>query len=242
MSFSSSSRLSRGSFGGDGGVGGGGGGKRSLITAPSSVSPDMGKDEGSNKTRPSVFSRLGTKGGGGDMGKGQPWLSGLVGDRKGGSGKTRDSKEIASNVSSFLSSKKSPSAKRHSGSRSGGQRGSPAIDPNWENWDEKNLDYDDELMLEKKRQLLERELAKEAKSSKGPAPTSTAVSPALPSRKAMVGKRTKAALHSMPDIKVDSSSSSSSSAEVSETSDSTSDSGSDTEVEGLTELDIFTRA
>jgi len=29
------------------------------------------------------------------------------------------------------------------------------------NWDEKNLDFDDELMLEKKRQLLERELAKQ---------------------------------------------------------------------------------
>jgi len=29
------------------------------------------------------------------------------------------------------------------------------------NWDEENLDFDDELMLEKKRQLLERELAKQ---------------------------------------------------------------------------------
>ena len=38
---------------------------------------------------------------------------------------------------------------------------SPLIDPNWENWDEDNLDYDDELMLEKKRQLLQRELAKQ---------------------------------------------------------------------------------
>merc|ERR1712083_216814 len=37
---------------------------------------------------------------------------------------------------------------------------SPLIDPNWENWDEDNLDYDDELMLEKKRQLLQRELEK----------------------------------------------------------------------------------
>ena len=233
MSFSGSSRLSRGD--------GGSGGKRSLITAPPSVSPDMGgKDEGSNKARPSVFSRLGTKGGGGDVCKGQSWLSGLVGDRKGGSGKSRDSKESVSNASSVLSSKKSPSAKRHSGSRGGGQRGSPAIDPNWENWDEKNLDYDDELMLEKKRQLLERELAKEAKSSKGSATTSTAVSPALASRKAIVGKRTKAALHSMSGIKADSSSGSSSSADVYATSDSTSDSDSDSEVEGLTKFDIFT--
>ena len=38
---------------------------------------------------------------------------------------------------------------------------SPLIDPNWENWDEDNLDYDDELMLEKKRQLLQRELEKQ---------------------------------------------------------------------------------
>jgi hypothetical protein len=38
---------------------------------------------------------------------------------------------------------------------------SPRVDPNWENWDEDNLDYDDELMLEKKRQLLQRELAKQ---------------------------------------------------------------------------------
>ena len=38
---------------------------------------------------------------------------------------------------------------------------SPLVDPNWENWDEDNLDYDDELMLEKKRQLLQRELAKQ---------------------------------------------------------------------------------
>ena len=39
---------------------------------------------------------------------------------------------------------------------------SPAVDPDWENWDEKNLDYDDEIMLEKKRQLLQRELAKQS--------------------------------------------------------------------------------
>lgn len=39
--------------------------------------------------------------------------------------------------------------------------GSPAIDPDWMNWDEKNLDYEDESLLEKKRQLLERELARQ---------------------------------------------------------------------------------
>ena len=42
-----------------------------------------------------------------------------------------------------------------------GENGSPTIDPDWMNWDEENLDFDDELMLEKKRQLLERELAKQ---------------------------------------------------------------------------------
>ena len=43
-----------------------------------------------------------------------------------------------------------------------GENGSPpSFDPDWMNWDEKNLDFDDELMLEKKRQLLERELAKQ---------------------------------------------------------------------------------
>merc|ERR1712083_117119 len=37
---------------------------------------------------------------------------------------------------------------------------SPSVDTNWENWNEENLDYEDERMLEKKRQILERELAK----------------------------------------------------------------------------------
>jgi len=44
---------------------------------------------------------------------------------------------------------------------SGKRHGSPALDTDWMNWDEENLDFDDELMLEKKRQLLERELAKQ---------------------------------------------------------------------------------
>jgi hypothetical protein len=53
-----------------------------------------------------------------------------------------------------------------------GDNNSPPIDPDWMNWDEKNLDFDDELMLERKRQLLERELAKqigeESSESKAP--------------------------------------------------------------------------
>ena len=51
---------------------------------------------------------------------------------------------------------------------------SPVIDPNWENWDETNLDYDDELMLEKKRQLLQKELAKQMATDGGASSDQTA--------------------------------------------------------------------
>ena len=58
---------------------------------------------------------------------------------------------------------KNPTGKHNLASKLGGKlkTDSPLIDPNWENWDEDNLDYDDELMLEKKRQLLQRELEKQ---------------------------------------------------------------------------------
>lgn len=58
---------------------------------------------------------------------------------------------------------KIPMGKHSLASKLGGKlkTDSPLIDPNWENWDEDNLDYDDELMLEKKRQLLQMELAKQ---------------------------------------------------------------------------------
>ena len=39
------------------------------------------------------------------------------------------------------------------------------MDTNWENWNEESLDYEDERMLEKKRQILERELAKGSSDS-----------------------------------------------------------------------------
>ena len=42
---------------------------------------------------------------------------------------------------------------------------SPNVDANWENWNEESLDYEDEKMLEKKRQILERELAKGSSES-----------------------------------------------------------------------------
>ena len=229
MSSSGSSRRNRGGGGG----GGGGGGKRSVITAPSSVSSEKGgKDDGISKARPSVFSRLGIKGSDNDKPSNQPWLGVAPDDR---SGKIRVSKE--SDAASAPSSKKSLSAKRHhSGGGKSGHRSSPAVDPNlgdWENWDEKNLDYDDELMLEKKRQLLERELAKEAKSSKGTLATvtlSAQMSSAVAARKATEGKRHKSTLPSPSGMKVDSSPRSSSS-DGSATSDS--ESGSDVEAEGI---------
>merc|ERR1711997_290684 len=61
------------------------------------------------------------------------------------------------------SGNKNPIAKHNLVSKLSGKlkTDSPLIDPNWENWDEDNLDYDDELMLEKKRQLLQRELEKQ---------------------------------------------------------------------------------
>ena len=42
---------------------------------------------------------------------------------------------------------------------------SPNVDANWENWNEESLDYEDEKMLEKKRQILERELRENRGSS-----------------------------------------------------------------------------
>ena len=236
MSSSGLSRRNR-SFGGGSG-GGGGGGKRSVITAPPSMSSDKGvKDDSTNKARPSVFSRLGIKGKDNDTPKSLPWLSGAIEER---SGKIRVSKE--GDAASTLLSKKAPSAKQHhAGGGKGGHRSSPSVDPNlgdWENWDEKNLDYDDELMLEKKRQLLERELAKEAKSSKGTSTVVTASATSAPtysavaSRKTTEGKRHKYSQPSPCGMKVDSSSrSSSSTADGSATSDSNSESGSDTEAE-----------
>ena len=54
---------------------------------------------------------------------------------------------------------------------------SPLIDPNWENWDEDNLDYDDELMLEKKRQLLQRELEKQMAVDGGASADAATIAP-----------------------------------------------------------------
>ena len=42
---------------------------------------------------------------------------------------------------------------------------SPNVDATWENWNEESLDYEDEKMLEKKRQILERELRENRGSS-----------------------------------------------------------------------------
>ncbi len=138
--------------------------------------------EANSKPRASVFSRLGTKGGG------QAWSEGRDGrerdrdrekERKGATPKRPGETALctkyiygrkftcsinaAGKDSSVSGSKKPLSGKGGAGS---GHRNSPAIDTNWEAWNEKNLDHDDELMLEKKRQLLKRELAKEVKDGK----------------------------------------------------------------------------
>ena len=38
------------------------------------------------------------------------------------------------------------------------KRGSPELGVNWESWDQTDLEYEDEKVLEKRRQLLQREL------------------------------------------------------------------------------------
>ena len=86
-----------------------------------------------------------------------------------------------------------------------GENGSPPIDPDWMNWDEKNLDFDDELMLEKKRQLLERELAKqigEEDDTKGPGSTTAAAAAASLSVLGSMAKKIKMGKHdSQPSMR-----------------------------------------
>ena len=241
MSSSGSSRRDRSSSGN-----GVGGGKRSVIMAPSSATSDKGgKDEGASKARPSVFSRLGIKGKDNSTTRSLQWSGGASEDRSGKSRVSRDGASATALASSPL--KKSLGAKQHpSGGGRGSNRGSPAGDPklgHWEHWDEKNLDYDDELMLEKKRQLLERELAKEAKSSQG---TSSAVVTGLrpmssdqTSTNTTVGKRDRCTKASSYSKKVFTSRSSSSSADASATSDTNSESDSDAEVEGNTRRTFY---
>ena len=81
----------------------------------------------------------------------------------------QSSKEL-SKKDSGSASKSGIGGKHSLASKLGGKmKDSPVIDPNWENWDETNLDYDDELMLEKKRQLLQRELEKQMATDSGAA-------------------------------------------------------------------------
>ena len=101
------------------------------------------------------------------------------------------SKEL-SKKDSGSGSKSGIGGKHSLASKLGGKmKDSPVIDPNWENWDETNLDYDDELMLEKKRQLLQRELEKQMATDSGatidqtvglPAPGSAAKGQKAPSQ------------------------------------------------------------
>lgn len=234
MSSSGSSRRNHSSGSGNGV----GGGKRSVIMAPSSVTSDKGsKDDGASKARPSVFSRLGIKGKDNDTTRSLQWSGGASEDR---SGKLRISKDGATALASSPSKKSLGAKQHHSGGGRGSNRCSPAVDTklgHWEHWDEKNLDYDDELMLEKKRQLLERELAKEAKSSQGTSSTLvTGLRPMYsdPTSTNTTGvKKDRCTKPSSYSKKVDSTSrSSSSSADASATSDTNSESGSDAEAEG----------
>ena len=78
--------------------------------------------------------------------------------RSQGQPSTKDSNRKESNSTARSLVGKHNLANKHGGKLN---KDSPLIDPNWENWDEDNLDYDDELMLEKKRQLLQSELAKQ---------------------------------------------------------------------------------
>ena len=241
MSSSGSSRRDRSSGSGSGA----GGGKRNVIMAPSSsvTSDKGGKDEGASKARPSVFSRLGIKGKDNATTRSLQWSGGASEYR---SGKSRVSRDGATALASSPL-KKSLGVKQHpSGGGRGSNRCSPAVDPklgHWEHWDEKNLDYDDELMLEKKRQLLERELAKEAKSSQGT--SSAAVTGLRPmssdqtSTNTAVGKRDRCTKESSYSKKAFTSRSSSSSADASATSDTNSESDSDAEEEGNTRSTFY---
>ena len=124
---------------------------------------------GGQQKRPSVFSRLGTKGA--LQGKGKK--RGGHGKRGGGGGgaadKHKEGKKTSGGGGRHHGQQRPPSSS--SSATPSGDPGpapaSPTIDPDWENWDEKNLDYDDELMLEKKRELLQRELAKQLQQDPG---------------------------------------------------------------------------
>ncbi|XP_059078909.1 serine/arginine repetitive matrix protein 2-like isoform X2 [Tigriopus californicus] len=116
-----------------------------------------GTGEESAPKRASVFSRLGTKGTLG--GNKSSAAGGLAGPSNSGANPS------GASASGAGSSKKrdaagGPGPRKNYllGHRSAPNEDSPTIDPNWENWDEKNLDHDDEYMLEKKRQLLKKEL------------------------------------------------------------------------------------
>ncbi len=117
---------------------------------------------GGQQKRPSVFSRLGTKGA--PQGKGKK--RGGHGKRGGGGAvdKHKEGKRTSGEGQRHHGQQLQPSS---SSSAPGPAPASPAIDLDWENWDEKNLDYDDELMLEKKRQLLQRELARQLQQDAG---------------------------------------------------------------------------
>lgn len=129
-----------------------------LPSSSSSKNSRGGGESPPSRPRPSVFSRLGTKGSKdpnpekSDKSASNPTSNTICRPWADTGNCPFGSKCKFSHSHTLVSPSKRSSKKR---------KESPLIDPDWENWDEKHLDYDDELMLEKKRQLLQRELAKQ---------------------------------------------------------------------------------
>ena len=103
--------------------------------------------------RPSVFSRLGTKR--------SPSSSSNLASKS----LSRNAPEVgSSHYGKYVGSHKLGIRQRDD-PKKGRKRllhgSSPKVDTDWENWNQESLDYEDEKMLEKKRLLLQKELAKE---------------------------------------------------------------------------------
>lgn len=131
--------------------------KRKITVSSSSSrrsrSPALSERDDYPRQRPSVFSRLGTKR--------SPALNSSKSDilcrniLELGVCKFDTKCKYAHTHKTALLSRRS---KRDRGSPSAP---APNLDSDWQNWNEESLDYEDEKMLEKKRLLLQRELAKE---------------------------------------------------------------------------------
>ena len=120
-----------------------------------SVEKEHSQPSHQSAPRPSVFSRLGTKR--------SPSSSGNLAP-KSLSRNAPDSTSHYGSKGKFLSGHKLALRQRDD-PKKGRKRllhgSSPKVDTDWQNWNEESLDYEDEKMLEKKRLLLQKELAKE---------------------------------------------------------------------------------